>query len=94
MSLYAVTYAYDQRADLQDQVRPAHRAYLRGLADRAKLRGSGPYTDGAPGALLIFAADDRAELDGLLADDPFAQAGVISDTQVREWALLTGPWAD
>lgn len=94
MSLYAVTYTYDQRAQVQDEVRPAHRDYLRGLADAGQLRGSGPYTAGPAGALLIFDAADRAELDRLLRDDPFAQAGVIAATDVREWALLIGPWAE
>lgn len=93
MTLFAVQYHYDQRSDLQDEVRPTHRDYLRGLAGRGALRGSGPYTDGAPGALLVFEAADRAELDALLAADPFALAGVIERTEVREWALLIGPWA-
>jgi len=93
MSLYAVQYRYDQRTDLQDEVRPTHRAYLQQVAERGQLHGSGPYTDGQPGALLVFDAPDRAALDALLADDPFARAGVIAETTVREWKLVIGPWA-
>lgn len=93
MTLFAVEYSYDQRTDLQDEVRPTHRDYLRTLADRGVLHGSGPYTDGAPGALLVFETADRAELDRLLADDPFARAGVIGAVGVREWKLVIGPWA-
>lgn len=93
MSLYAVQYRYDQRTDVQDKFRPTHRAYLQSVAERGLLRGSGPYTDGAPGALLVFDAPDRATLDTLLADDPFALAGVIAETTVREWKLVIGPWA-
>lgn len=93
MPTYAVRYTYDQRADLQDEVRPEHRAYLRGLAERGLLHGSGPFTDGEPGALLVFEAVDRAALAGLLADDPFARAGVIAETEVRDWAVLIGPWS-
>ncbi|MDM8084082.1 YciI family protein [Cellulomonas cellasea] len=93
MPTYAVQYAYDDRRDLQDEVRPAHRAYLGGLADQGLLLGSGPYTEGEPGALLVFQAQDRAQLDGLLADDPFAHAGVIATVGVRPWNVVLGPWA-
>jgi uncharacterized protein len=93
MATFAVRYTYDQRTDLQDEVRPEHRAYLRGLADRGLLRGSGPFTDGTPGALLVFETTDRAALEVLLADDPFARAGVIADVEIRAWNLILGPWA-
>jgi uncharacterized protein YciI len=93
MATFAVRYTYDQRADLQDRVRPEHRAYLRGLAERGLLHGSGPFSDGAPGALLVFEAADRDALAVLLDDDPFALAGVIADVDVRAWTLVLGPWA-
>ncbi|GIG37500.1 YciI family protein [Cellulomonas pakistanensis] len=93
MATFAVRYTYDQRADLQDEVRPEHRAYLRELGDRGLLRGSGPFTDGAAGALLVFETTDAAALEVLLADDPFARAGVIADVEIRGWNLLLGPWA-
>lgn len=93
MATFAVRYTYDQRADLQDEVRPEHRAYLGGLADRGLLRGSGPFTDGEPGALLVFETTDVAALEVLLADDPFARAGVIADVEIRAWNLILGPWA-
>lgn len=94
MPTFAVQYTYDARRDLQDAVRPEHRAYLGGLAADGSLLGSGPYTEGAPGALLVFRARDRDELDGLLAGDPFARAGVISATTVRTWDIVLGPWAE
>ncbi|RMI08829.1 YciI family protein [Cellulomonas triticagri] len=94
MATFAVRYTYDQRADLQDEVRPEHRAYLRGVAERGDLLGSGPFTDGTPGALLVFDVADRAALDAVLAADPFAHAGVIADVEVRPWTLVLGPWAE
>jgi uncharacterized protein YciI len=94
MPTYAVRYTYDQRADLRDQVRPEHRAYLAELAGRDLLRGSGPYADGDPGALLVLRTADRAELEALLAADPFAREGLVAATEVREWTLVLGPWAD
>jgi len=90
MPTYAVRYTYDERADVRDLVRPAHRAYL--LAQETLL-GSGPFEDGAPGALLVFGTADRAQLDTVLAADPFALEGLIAETDVREWDVVLGPWA-
>jgi uncharacterized protein len=94
MSVYAVRYTYDARTSVQDEVRPAHRDYLRGLAAQGAVLGSGPFTDGEAGALLVFRAEDRAGLDALLAADPFALAGVIAATDVRTWNPVIGPWAE
>lgn len=93
MTTFAVQYHYDQRTDLRDQVRPAHRAYLVGLQEQGLLLGSGPYADGPDGALLVFAAADRAALDALVADDPFSREGLVAQLDVREWTLVLGPWA-
>jgi uncharacterized protein YciI len=93
MTTFAVRYTYDQRSDVRDEIRPEHRAYLSGLAERGLLHGSGPFADGAPGALLAFETTDRAALEVLLADDPFARAGVIAEVEIREWTLVLGPWA-
>ncbi len=93
MPTYAVQYTYDERADVRDAVRPAHRAYLAGLAATGLLRGSGPYVGGAPGALLVFSAPDEDALQALLADDPFHLEGLIAATEVREWDVVLGPWA-
>ena len=93
MTVFAVRYTYDSRTDVQDEVRPRHRAYLGEVADRGELLGSGPFTDGAPGALLVLRVADRAALDAVLAGDPFAAAGVIADVDVRVWNPVIGPWA-
>lgn len=93
MTLYAVEYVYTADKATLDEVRPAHREYLAGLAEAGSLRGSGPFTDGAPGALLVFSAPDDDALAQLLAADPFAQAGVIAKTKARAWNVIIGPWA-
>jgi uncharacterized protein YciI len=93
MPTYAVRYTYDERADVRDRVRPEHRAYLSGLADEGALLVSGPYSDGEPGALLVFRADDQAAVDTILAADPFMRDGLVVEADVREWQLVLGPWA-
>ncbi len=94
MTLFAVRYTYDDRADVRDTVRPEHRAWLAGLADAGTLLGSGPFADdAAPGALLVLRADAEAELRTLLAQDPFAREGLVAATEVRTWQLVLGPWS-
>ena len=61
MTIFAVTYRYSDDVATRDALRTEHRDYLRGLADRGLLLVSGPFgADEAPGALLLFRADDKA----------------------------------
>ncbi|PVU81292.1 hypothetical protein DDP54_15415 (plasmid) [Cellulomonas sp. WB94] len=94
MSIFAVEYTYNDLPDLRTQELARHRAYLGSLAEDGRLLGSGPYTDGSPGALLVFRVDGRAALDTLLAADPFAVVGLIAEARVRTWDLVLGGWAD
>lgn len=93
MTVFAVRYTYDERTALQAEVRPEHRAFLRGQADAGVLLGSGPWAQGPAGALLVLRTATREDLDTVLAADPFARAGVIAATEVRAWDLVLGPWA-
>lgn len=93
MPTFAVTYTYDERADVRDHFRPEHRAYLAGLADAGALLGSGPWTEGAPGALLVLAAADEERVRAMLADDPFQREGLVTVTEIRGWDVVLGPWA-
>lgn len=65
MPTYAVQYEYDDRHDVQDDVRPAHRAFLRALLEDGALLASGP--------LRGDAAHDRAAAPGS-ADTPTGPA--------------------
>ena len=71
-----------------------HVEYLQGLVAQGKLRASGPAT-GLPlrAGLLIFKVEDRAELDALIAADPFAIEGLIDELTIVEWDPMFGPFA-
>ncbi|PTT59900.1 YciI family protein, partial [Arthrobacter sp. HMWF013] len=90
MTVFAVEYVYaaDSSA-VRDEHRPAHRAWLAGLAEGGRLLTSGPYGDGA-GALLIFKVQDEAALNELLKQDPFAGAGTIAGIRSTEWTPVIG----
>ena len=92
MTIFAVTYRYSDDVATRDALRTEHRDYLRGLADRGLLLVSGPFgADEAPGALLLFRADDKAHVDALVEKDPFTPSGVIAQTDTAEWEPVIGP---
>jgi uncharacterized protein YciI len=92
MAIFAVTYRYTGDAAGRDRVRPEHRDYLRGLADQGLLLLSGPFApDESPGALLLFRADDKAQVNALIEKDPFAVSGLIAEAETVEWEPVIGP---
>lgn len=84
MALFAVMLEFANDTERRLQIRPTHREYLQTLLDAGKLHESGPFVDDS-GALLIYDAVDRAEVDELLADDPYTPGGVIAKATVKEW---------
>ena len=88
----AVTYTYVPRPDEVDAVRPAHRAFLRGLHEAGVLRASGPWTEGPAGALLLLDATDGDSALAALEADPFWTAGLIAERTARGWNPVIGPW--
>ena len=92
MTIFAVTYRYSDDVATRDNLRAEHRDYLRGLANQGLLLVSGPFgPDEAPGALLLFRADDKAHVDALVEKDPFTLSGVIVETDSTEWEPVIGP---
>ncbi len=93
MSFFAVEYVYSPAADADD-VRPAHRAYLRQLAESGDLVASGPFVGPkTPGALLIMRADHRDRVADLLDRDPFVTSGVVATRTITEWDPVIGVFA-
>lgn len=92
MPVFAVEYAYDDRAQERDAARPAHRAFLRELLQDGTLLASGPLTDGS-GALLVVVADDDDAALAVLDADPFRAAGLVRSRTARGWAPVLGPWS-
>lgn len=69
--------------------RPRHRDYLRALAGQGKVGAAGPWADDSAG-FAIYQVADRAELDRLLAEDPYTIDGVAASRVVHEWHLVLG----
>ena len=64
--------------------RPAHREKLTALHERGVVRIAGPLA-GDTGAVIIFDVPRRAELDSLMAGDPYFGTAGVTVERVREW---------
>ncbi|CAN5253985.1 MAG: hypothetical protein H0U38_07920 [Chloroflexia bacterium] len=87
MALFAVAITFVEDEERRLKVRPTHREYLQTLLDAGKLHESGPYTDDS-GALLIYDAENEAEVKEIVANDPYTAGGVIGDTTIKEWNVV------
>ena len=90
MKFFVVTMSHPDGPGWGAHVMP-HVEYLKGLIAAGKLRASGPVVGSALRAgLLLFTVETRAELDALIAADPFAREGLIEELTVTEWNPLFG----
>jgi len=78
--------------DLRLSTRPAHLAYLNGLGAKIKAGGALLSSDrqSVVGSLLILEGEDEAAIANMLADDPYAQAGLFASVDVKPWRQAVG----
>lgn len=93
MPTFAVTYQYGAAPEQLAEIRPAHRQWLADELASGNLLASGPMVN-VPAALLIWQANDAAELSAKLDHDPFDIAGFISERIIEEWNPVFGPWSN
>ena len=77
--------------DLRMATREAHLAYVREQA--AVVKVAGPMLDeaeGMAGSLFILEADDRAAVQAFNAGDPYQQAGVFGQVEIRGFRASIG----
>ena len=73
---------------LRIDTRPPHVAFLEKLNAEGKLKFAGPFLgdDGKPiGSLVAVEAADRNAAAAMLAEDPYAKAGLFASTEIRQW---------
>lgn len=83
MAIFAAWVTYTNHEE-RLRVRPAHREYLAQLLADGKLVASGPFED-ETGALLIYQADDEADVRQLMDADPNNAAGAFGGVVIKEW---------
>lgn len=88
MNYFAVLYRYAPDSELIATVRPRHREFLGSLKEEGKLVGSGPYTDGDGGALIVLRLPEPAGVEdaaSLMDNDPFLKEGALDGREIRAW---------
>lgn len=88
MTYFAVTYTYNPDSEEIVALRPVHREFIGSLKDRGQIVGSGPFTDGAGGALIVITLEDGstlADAEQIMNDDPFHTEGVLDGRSIRQW---------
>lgn len=92
MTLYAIHYTYDERADERAALRPQHLAHFRALAESGRVPAIGRYGDTLePGALIVVDVDSLDEAEQIVANDPYVEAGLVPARAIREWPAF-GAW--
>lgn len=77
-------------AALRQRVRPEHKAYLAGMAERIAFAGPLVSDDGQTmlGSLLAIDFDSREAAHAWLADEPFTRAGLYASTSIHAFVNL------
>lgn len=73
---------------LRMETRPAHLAFLERLNAEGKLALAGPFLNGEgkpDGSLVVVKAESLDEAKAMLAEDPYAKAGLFEFTDFRAW---------
>jgi uncharacterized protein YciI len=91
MAWYTVDTTYITDREKLLEVRPKHRDYLRALASDGIVIAGGPWADDT-GGFAVYQVEDRAQLDQLLADDPYTTEGVSAGRAIKEWKITLGAW--
>ncbi|MDQ6881520.1 MAG: YciI family protein [Pseudomonadota bacterium] len=75
---------------LRERVRPEHKAYLAGAADRIAFAGPLTSDDGQQmlGSLLAVEFPSREAAQAWLADEPFTRAGLYASSSVHAFTNL------
>ncbi len=87
--LWAAVIRYGNPDKIQE-VRPTHRQYLASLCEQGKLWASGPFVDDS-GALIIYEAESEEEARRYIEGDPFFEAGVFQEIQLKPWRIVFTP---
>ncbi len=81
-----------QSLDMRLANRPAHLAYLEGLGSRVKAGGAMLADDlkTPVGSMLIFEGESEEDIRAILADDPYARAGLFQSVTLKPWRQAVG----
>jgi uncharacterized protein YciI len=83
---------YDYVADIVERRaphRPDHLALVQGYKAEGVVVAGGALGDPVSGAAIVFATDDDDELRRFVENDPYVQAGLVTDWRIVPWTVVT-----
>jgi uncharacterized protein YciI len=92
--MYFVAHCLDRpnAQALRAETRPRHLAYLETLGQQIVIGGPYLSADGTPiGSMLLLEVPDHASAEAILANDPYAQAGLFQLVEIRAWRWVVNP---
>ena len=90
---YLLTYSYvPDMAERRLPHRADHLAHLQRAHEAGRLLVAAATIDPIDGAILLVSARAPGEVLAWVAEDPYAQAGLIRGVVVRELAVAVAPW--
>lgn len=93
MAFYVVTMSHPDGPEWNRHVLE-HVEYLLDLIDEGRLKASGPLKGTKlRSGFLIFIADSRAEVEAMVAGDPFSREGLIEELSIEEWDPYFGAFS-
>ena len=94
MAFFLVTMTHPDGEGWGRHVGP-HVTFLQSLIEAGKIRASGPVTGlGKRAGFIIVTADNRQEVEQMVAQDPFSIEGLIDDLTILEWDPMFGAFAN
>ena len=75
------------------QFRSDHLQHAWAANERGALIVAGALADPVDGAILMFAAEDRAVAEDFARSDPYVVNGLVARWHVREWTTVVGALA-
>ncbi len=82
--IFAAVIQYGSDKSKIAEIRPSHRQYLLSLRDAGKMAINGPFGDDS-GALIVYSAETKEDVESMIQADPFAKAGVFATWTIRQW---------
>jgi uncharacterized protein len=94
MAIFTVLMVHPDGEGWSQHLKP-HVDYLLKILEEGKLRASGPLKGTRlRSGFLIIAAADRAEVEAIVAKDPFAIQNLIVELVITEWDPVFGAFHD
>ena len=88
MKTYAAVFTFVQ--DIMERRTPhreAHVKHVTGLRDAGRVIMAGPW-ENYDGALIIFRAEDREDVEQMIHDDSYYKAGLWPQIDIHEWSVF------